>query len=199
MKAALGMAVRVLRLRGGYSQDDLAAAAGITRQHLNKIEKGEADPKWLTVVNIARAMHFSLTNLVDEYERHLPNLRPTVEILPDQILMYTKIGRLDATNNMQLVEDVFTLAMNEGIHKVLVNLETAVIVFSDQEQFFEVQKAVDWFKERSYRPLAIAVVFNANLIDFGISVARRDGLNVQKFASVAEALKWLRHSNQESG
>jgi DNA-binding XRE family transcriptional regulator len=49
----LGGAIRALRRERGMSQQALAAAAGVSRLHIGKIERGRVNPTWTVVVAIA--------------------------------------------------------------------------------------------------------------------------------------------------
>jgi transcriptional regulator with XRE-family HTH domain len=48
-----GPAIRAIRKALGISQQDLAARAGISPSHMNKIEQGVEQPKFETAVRIA--------------------------------------------------------------------------------------------------------------------------------------------------
>lgn len=50
--------VRRLRIAGGMSQGDLAAALGVSRQTINAIETGRYDPSLVLAARLAR--HFGL-------------------------------------------------------------------------------------------------------------------------------------------
>jgi DNA-binding XRE family transcriptional regulator len=48
--------LRVLRLRVGISQYELAKRSGVSGQAISRIEKGEREPGWSTVRKLARAL-----------------------------------------------------------------------------------------------------------------------------------------------
>ncbi|MGI8731135.1 MAG: helix-turn-helix transcriptional regulator [Solirubrobacteraceae bacterium] len=50
-------ALRLARLTLGWSQADLAAAAGRSREQIARLEAGACDPTWTTVQRLARALH----------------------------------------------------------------------------------------------------------------------------------------------
>ena len=52
----LGRNIRAERNRLGYSQEKLASMAGIQQPHLGKIERGEIDARFSTVVSIIKAL-----------------------------------------------------------------------------------------------------------------------------------------------
>ncbi len=57
----IGERVRQLREAAGMSQYQLAKLAGVLGSSLSRIEKGERDPSWTTVVKLARALGAPLT------------------------------------------------------------------------------------------------------------------------------------------
>jgi transcriptional regulator with XRE-family HTH domain len=59
----LAQAVRDLRQRADLSQEAVAHAAGLTVSAYARIERGEANPTWTTVTQIARAFQISLAEL----------------------------------------------------------------------------------------------------------------------------------------
>ncbi|HXN37816.1 MAG TPA: helix-turn-helix transcriptional regulator [Solirubrobacteraceae bacterium] len=61
---ALACALRRLRHDSGTSQEELAYRAGITTASFSRIERGEANPAWTTVIRIASALDISLAELV---------------------------------------------------------------------------------------------------------------------------------------
>ena len=60
--------MRRLRTSRGLSQEQLAAAAGIHRNYLGGIERGERNPSLSNVIRIAKALDMSLSQLFREYE-----------------------------------------------------------------------------------------------------------------------------------
>jgi transcriptional regulator with XRE-family HTH domain len=64
----LAQAVRELRQRADLSQEAVAHAAGLTVSAYARIERGEANPTWTTVAQIAQALHVSLRELGDAVE-----------------------------------------------------------------------------------------------------------------------------------
>lgn len=67
--AALGEAVRRLRLEAGLSQEQLAERAGTDLTQIGGIERGVRNPSYTTLVRLADALETSvgeLTSLADE-------------------------------------------------------------------------------------------------------------------------------------
>lgn len=60
---ALGRAIRELRRKRGASLKELAPQAGVTFGTLSLIERGEANPTWQTVRQIAEALEVSIGEL----------------------------------------------------------------------------------------------------------------------------------------
>jgi Predicted transcriptional regulator with C-terminal CBS domains len=59
----LGKRVRELRRERGYSQERLAELADIHENHVRRIEGGTANPSYLVLVRIARALGINPSNL----------------------------------------------------------------------------------------------------------------------------------------
>jgi DNA-binding XRE family transcriptional regulator len=60
---ALGKAIRQLRTEKGASLEALAGDAGISKNMLSLIERGEGNPSWSTVEGIAKALGVSVAKL----------------------------------------------------------------------------------------------------------------------------------------
>lgn len=67
---ALGSAIRELRSKQGDSLETLAGKAGITKNMLSLIERGEGNPSWATVEGIAKALGVSVASLAKLSEKH---------------------------------------------------------------------------------------------------------------------------------
>jgi transcriptional regulator with XRE-family HTH domain len=61
---ALGKKVRALRQERGYSQEKLAELASIHENHVRRIEGGTANPSYLVLVKLAKALGVSPCQLV---------------------------------------------------------------------------------------------------------------------------------------
>jgi transcriptional regulator with XRE-family HTH domain len=59
MLRTLGKRVRELRHERGFSQEKLAELAAIHENHVRRIEAGTANPSYLVVARIARALAVS--------------------------------------------------------------------------------------------------------------------------------------------
>lgn len=69
-QAALGEAVRELRVKRAITQEELAEGAGITPATLSLIERGQANPTWDTARKIAAALGVSIGDLAKLSEKH---------------------------------------------------------------------------------------------------------------------------------
>jgi putative transcriptional regulator len=65
----LGKEIRKARIDKDLSQSDLEALTGIAFRHLSAIERGSIDPRWSTVLKLARALDLNLDVVALETER----------------------------------------------------------------------------------------------------------------------------------
>lgn len=65
----LARVIRDLRQRGDLSQEAIAHGAGLTVSAYARIERGEANPTWTTVTQIAQALEVSLAELGEAVDR----------------------------------------------------------------------------------------------------------------------------------
>jgi len=68
-QAALGKAIRELRNKRGATLETLASEAGITKNMLSLIERGEGNPSWTTMRGIAKALGISVAELAKRAEK----------------------------------------------------------------------------------------------------------------------------------
>lgn len=75
--AALGRTLRRARRELDLSQEALAAIAGMGAKHLGEIERGNHDPRFTTILKLARALELAPGELIalSEDERESPNRR----------------------------------------------------------------------------------------------------------------------------
>jgi transcriptional regulator with XRE-family HTH domain len=62
--AALGRAVRELRVAAALSQEDLGDASGLHRNYVGGIERGERNPSYASLMTLARALRVPLSRLI---------------------------------------------------------------------------------------------------------------------------------------
>jgi transcriptional regulator with XRE-family HTH domain len=60
----LGYKIKYQRSKQGFSQLDLALKTGLTTRTISRIECGNIDPKYSTLVKIAKALDISLPDLL---------------------------------------------------------------------------------------------------------------------------------------
>jgi transcriptional regulator with XRE-family HTH domain len=73
---AFGRAIREARARRGLSQESLADEAGMHRNQIGALERGEANPTFWSVLNVLAGLDLALSVVVELYERHLAEGRP---------------------------------------------------------------------------------------------------------------------------
>jgi transcriptional regulator with XRE-family HTH domain len=93
---AFGERLKAFREARGLSKADLAAAAEISRSYVTKLEQGtEGNPSGAVLGRLARALHVSLDQLVENYPgAHQPASLLDVEHLLEQALVGLRDGRL---------------------------------------------------------------------------------------------------------
>ena len=127
---ALGMALRAARKRAGIKQETLAEAADIGRSHLSSIERGCKNAKILTWRHLAQGTSISMLTLFEEAQRYMQQqtreFERTVEVTEEGILVYTRMGPVDVSNIMVAVQEMYHVAKEQGVHKILANYAGAV-------------------------------------------------------------------------
>ena len=63
-----GLVLKRLRLAQGLSQEHLAALAEVERGFVGKIERGEANPSFLTLEKLSQALKCKFSELIKAYE-----------------------------------------------------------------------------------------------------------------------------------
>ena len=64
----LGMRIRYLRKQKGLSQEDLALEAGVNKNYLSDLERGNRNPSLMILEKIAKALDVSLEILFQGIE-----------------------------------------------------------------------------------------------------------------------------------
>ena len=67
---ALGRALREARAQQGISQEELGYRAGLHRNYVGGIERGEINLSFTVILTLTRALDVPLVDLVRRYERH---------------------------------------------------------------------------------------------------------------------------------
>jgi transcriptional regulator with XRE-family HTH domain len=73
---ALGRALRELRVEAGLTQAQVASGAGVDHPYVSRMESGQRDPHWSTVVRFLAALDATLADLGDAIERVERESRP---------------------------------------------------------------------------------------------------------------------------
>lgn len=68
---ALGLAIRETRARRGFSQEELGFRAGLHRNYVGAIERGEINPTFRTLLHLIAGLDIALSTLVTLYERNI--------------------------------------------------------------------------------------------------------------------------------
>jgi transcriptional regulator with XRE-family HTH domain len=68
---ALGSAVREARARRGLSQETLGFAAGLHRNYVGALERGEINATFRTLLRLTVGLRLPLSDLVRLYERNV--------------------------------------------------------------------------------------------------------------------------------
>ncbi|MBX5470422.1 MAG: helix-turn-helix transcriptional regulator [Thermoleophilaceae bacterium] len=74
--AALGRAIRELRLEIGLSQEELAAEAGMHRTYVGGIERGERNVSFGNLLNLSNALRVRPSVLLERYESCRAQAKP---------------------------------------------------------------------------------------------------------------------------
>lgn len=66
--ARLGRAVRELRARRGLSQEELGFRAGLHRNYVGAIERGEINPTFRVLLKLERGLQLPLSEIIQLWE-----------------------------------------------------------------------------------------------------------------------------------
>ena len=75
-RLALGAAVRELRARRGFSQEELGFRGRLHRNYVGAIERGEINPTLRVMLKLCDGLMVSLAELVAVYERQRASRTP---------------------------------------------------------------------------------------------------------------------------
>ena len=65
LSSKIGIKIKLLRTKNNLSQEDLAFSAGLNKNSIGAIERGESSPTIDTLDKIARALGMSVVALID--------------------------------------------------------------------------------------------------------------------------------------
>jgi DNA-binding XRE family transcriptional regulator len=66
---ALGRAVRELRARRGFSQEQLGERSGLHRNYVGAVERGEINATFRVLMKLARGLQVPFSELIEVFER----------------------------------------------------------------------------------------------------------------------------------
>lgn len=81
----IGAALRAAREKAKMTQDQLATRTGMSPQVLSRLERGDSDPRWSTVVRIANALGVSLDALKSHSGADVPKGQPVPRALRGEL------------------------------------------------------------------------------------------------------------------
>ncbi|HKG04755.1 MAG TPA: helix-turn-helix transcriptional regulator [Conexibacter sp.] len=81
-RLALGAAVRELRARRGFSQEELGFRGRLHRNYVGAVERGEINPTLRVMLKLCDGLMVPLTELVTVYERQLAARTPERMLSP---------------------------------------------------------------------------------------------------------------------
>ena len=82
---ALGRAVREVRARRCISQEELGFRAGLHRNYIGAIERGEINATFRTLLAVVKGLNLRLVVLVALYERNLMEIRQQSLVATDTL------------------------------------------------------------------------------------------------------------------
>lgn len=71
LEHVIGTTLRILRLQKGLTQEDLAIKAGLDRDFLSRLERGDRRPSVTTLFLLARALEMKTSDVVRAIEHQL--------------------------------------------------------------------------------------------------------------------------------
>ena len=72
IRTRLGAAVKALRARRRLTQEQLAERSGLSYKFVGEIERGDANPTFLTLERVAKALAVPMSTLVADAQQHQP-------------------------------------------------------------------------------------------------------------------------------
>src|SRR6516165_7047707 len=87
---AIGRTIRTLRDQSDYSQEELAALLGVSRQHLSNIERGRGRFQVDILLALPKILDVNFSRIAQEYERQLALLQIPAVLPPAQLRYQTK-------------------------------------------------------------------------------------------------------------
>ena len=112
---SFGMIVQEYRQRNGWTQEELAWRAGVTREHIGRIERDKCNPSIVTVEQLEKAFHLPPMSLVRL------KLNPEIQLFSDseeekcvgyacKKLEYTLVANLTKTDMLKACDVISTIS-----------------------------------------------------------------------------------------
>ncbi len=81
---SIGKRIQEYRQRIGLSQEQVAERAGISQNHVSRLEQGTHDPHFYTILQVAKVLNIPLDGLVSDFSEEninifLQNIKDDVE------------------------------------------------------------------------------------------------------------------------
>lgn len=73
---AFGRAVRELRVERGISQEELGLRSGLSRGFFGKVERGDANPTFETIIKVSAGLELPAADVVARAQRFLGRSPP---------------------------------------------------------------------------------------------------------------------------
>lgn len=68
---AFGRAIHAMRVERGLSQEELGLRSGLSRGYFGKVERGDANPTFETILKVATGLQVPAADLVSRAQRYL--------------------------------------------------------------------------------------------------------------------------------
>jgi transcriptional regulator with XRE-family HTH domain len=92
--AEIGHRVHLLRARAGYSLDQLAERAGMSKSYLSRLETGEvSNPRLFDLMKTARGLGVPTSDLLPTDEAGLESILEELQGDPDLTILFSQIGK----------------------------------------------------------------------------------------------------------
>ena len=112
---SFGMIVQEYRQRNGWTQEELAWRAGVTREHIGRIERDKCNPSIVTVEQLEKAFHLPPMSLVRL------KLNPEIQLFSDseeekcvgyacKKLEYSLVANLTKTDMLKACDVISTIS-----------------------------------------------------------------------------------------
>lgn len=195
---AFGQALRTLRLRARYSQEELAAR-GISRGHISDMEHGRHNPTLTTLIHLAELLDIPFNRLTWEIEMQYRQLvfdeahevRVTGITVEGGVLVVTLRGTAEFHAGLRLYREILDEAQQQQVNRILMDCLGVTGELPDHERARIAIELAAYIKERQFHGKLATVGVPPTVTGYGASTAREHGANLQVFATREAARKWL--------